>query len=180
MHNKRKRALLKDAADPGASRMRLLVGLGLLGFTSLYREGFEVVLFLQNYRLKLGGTPVLHGVLAGLFLTAVVAVLTFVAHRRLPYRKMLVLTGALLGIVLLVMVGEQAQEMQLAHWLPTTSIPWLAHVIPSWMGLWFSLFPTVESLSAQLIAALLVLGSYLVVRLQLAQRPQLEPSADPS
>jgi hypothetical protein len=44
---------------------------------------------------------------------------------------MLVLTGIMLGVVLLVMVGEQAQEMQLAHWLPTTQIPWLASVIPA-------------------------------------------------
>ena len=52
--------------------------------------------------------------LLGLFFTGIVAALTFVAHRKLPYRKMLVLTGVLLGLVLLVMVGEQAQEMQLA------------------------------------------------------------------
>jgi len=77
---------------------------------------------------------------------------------------MLVFTGAMLGAVLLVMVGEQAQEMQLAHWLPTTVIPSLAHMIPGWMGLWFSLFPTVETLAAQVIAAMLVLGSYLIAR----------------
>ena len=64
----------------------------------------------------------LAGVAAGLALTAIVAVLTFIAHRKLPYRRMLVFTGIMLGVVLLVMVGEQAQEMQLAHWLPTTAI----------------------------------------------------------
>ena len=103
----------------------------------------------------------LFGVLSG-----IVAVLTFVAHRRLPYKKMLVLTGALLGVVLLVMVGEEAQEMQLAHWLPTTAIPWLEKVIPSWSGLWLSVFPTVETLTAQAIAAALVLGSYILTRFQ--------------
>jgi hypothetical protein len=36
---------------------------------------------------------------------------------------MLVLTGIMLGGVLLVMVGEQAQEMQLAHRLPKTNLP---------------------------------------------------------
>ena len=35
--------------------------LALLGFSSVYREGFEVVLFLQSYRLKLGTGPVLYG-----------------------------------------------------------------------------------------------------------------------
>jgi high-affinity iron transporter len=68
------------------------------------------------------------------------------------------------------MVGEQAQEMQLAHWLPTTQLPSLAGVIPSWMGLWFAVFPTVETLAAQGMALLLVLGSYIFVRLHVAHR----------
>jgi len=46
-----------------------LVGLVLLGFTSLYREGFEVVLFLQSYHLRLGGAVVLKGALLGIVLT---------------------------------------------------------------------------------------------------------------
>jgi high-affinity iron transporter len=45
---------------------------------------------------------------------------------------MLVLTGIMLGGVLLVMVGEQAQEMQLAHWLPSTYIPAIARIVPPW------------------------------------------------
>ncbi|MGA7520830.1 MAG: iron permease, partial [Acidobacteriaceae bacterium] len=76
----------------------------------------------------------------------------------------LVLTGILLGAVLLVMVGEQAQEMQLAHWLPTTVVPMLANRIPAWMGLWFSVFPTVQTLAAQAVACLLVLGSFAAAR----------------
>ena len=161
MHSRRKQSLLK-AASPA----RLVWGLALLGFSSLYREGFEVVLFLQSYRLKLGGTPVLYGVTLGLALTVMVGVLTFVAHRRLPYRRMLVFTGIMLGLVLLVMVGEQAQEMQLAQWLPTTPIASLQHVIPGWMGLWFAVFPTVETLGAQLLAAALVVGSFFLARQQ--------------
>ena len=83
---------------------------------------------------------------------------------------MLVLTGTLLGGVLLVMAGEQAQEMQLAHWLPTTSIPWLEHVLPDWVGLWFSVFPTLETLTAQALAASLVLGSYFIAEHRVQNR----------
>ena len=136
----------------------------LLGFTSLYREGFEVVLFLQTYHLRLGGGVVLKGTLLGLGLSGIVAILTFVMQQRLPYRNMLVTTGILLGGVLLVMVGEQAQEMQLAHWISTTPVPWLVSLIPDWAGLWFAIFPTYETLIAQLIAAILVIGSYYAAR----------------
>jgi high-affinity iron transporter len=77
---------------------------------------------------------------------------------------MLITTGILLGVVLLVMVGEQAQEMQLAHWISRTEIPWLANVIPPWVGMWFAVFPTYETIIAQFLAAILVVGSYYAAR----------------
>jgi high-affinity iron transporter len=163
-HNRRRKTLLADASADEISRSRLWWGLILLGFTSLYREGFEVVLFLQSYYLRLGGGVVLKGALLGLVLTGMVAVLTFILQQRLPYRKMLITTGILLGVVLLVMVGEQAQEMQLAHWIPTTEISSLKSYMPPWMGLWFAVFPTTETLAAQLIAAVLIVGSYYAAR----------------
>jgi high-affinity iron transporter len=163
-HNRRRKTLLENARDAEISQRRLWFGLILLGFTSLYREGVEVVLFLQSYHLRLGGGVVLKGALLGLMLTAMVAVLTFVLQQRLPYRKMLISTGILLGVVLLVMVGEQAQEMQLAHWIPTTPIDSLKNYMPPWLGLWFAVFPTVETLVAQLMAAVLVIGSYYAAR----------------
>ncbi len=170
-HNRRKRTLLREASASETSKARLLWGLGLLGFASLYREGFEVVLFLQSYRLQWGNAVVLYGALAGLFLAGIVAVLTFVGHQHLPYKKMLVVTGVLLAGVLFVMVGEQMNEMQLAGWISTTPISWLGW-LPDWAGTWFSLFPNVETLAAQAVALVLVLGSYGVSRYQAVALPK--------
>jgi high-affinity iron transporter len=164
LHNKKKNDLLQHASRDTSSASKVVSGLALLGFSSVYREGVETVLFLQSYRLRLGEQTVLRGVCIGLLLTAAVGILTFVAHRKLPYRRMLVITGVLLGAVLLVMVGEQVQEMQLAHWLPTTDLPVLASRIPAWMGLWFSVFPNVEGFIAQGLAFVLVIGSYFVAK----------------
>ncbi len=86
LHNRRKRELLTEQENT----RRLALGMGLLGFSSVYREGVEVVLFLQSYRLRLGNEPVYLGVLLGSAFAGIVAVLTFIAHRKLPYRKMLV------------------------------------------------------------------------------------------
>lgn len=140
MHTRKKQALMREERA-GAGEGRLWFGLALLGFTSFYREGFEVVLFLQSYRIRHGGRPVFFGVLIGMILSGMIAILTFVVHRRLPFRRMLVLTGIMLGGVLLVMAGEQAQEMQLVCWLPKTDLPSLARIVPPWMGLWLSVFP---------------------------------------
>ncbi|HTB62832.1 MAG TPA: FTR1 family protein [Opitutales bacterium] len=164
LHNRKKREFISEANETSGSRAKMLWGLALVGFTSFYREGFEVVLFLQGYRLKLGTAMVLAGLAVGLFFTAIVAVLNFIAHRKLPYRKMLVLTGIMLGMVLLVMVGEQVQEMQQANWIGTHDIAWLAPHVPDWAGLWFGLFPNVEGLIGQGIALVLVGGSYFLYR----------------
>ncbi len=169
LHNRERKKLMTDSRQERISKGRLMFGLALLGFSSFYREGFEVVLFLQSYRLKLGDNVVLLGTVIGLILTGIVAAITFVAHRKLPYRKMLVFTGIMLGAVLLVMVGEEAQEMQLAHWVPTTEIHWLSSM-PPWMGLWFGVSPTIETLAAQGLAAALVIGSYFAA--SRSQRPK--------
>jgi high-affinity iron transporter len=167
-HHRRRKRLL-DQSHGEAARKGVLFGLVLLGFTSVYREGFEVVLFLQNLRLQYGSSTVLEGVAIGLGLTAVVGIVTFALHHRLPYKRLLVVTGVMLGVVLVVMVGESVQEMQLAGWLPTTT---LDIAIPGWLGLWFAIFPTVEGIAAQLMAAGLVIGSYLVAVELKVRRPR--------
>ena len=174
LHNQRKRELLDKERNIGGFSLRASWGMALLGFTSFYREGFEVVLFLQSYRFRLGNSIVFHGVVLGVLGAGIVAVFTFVIHRHLSYRRMLVATGVLLGGVLLVMVGEEAQEMQLARWLPTTQIPSLLGTIPLWMGLWLSVFPTVETLGAQALASLLVVGSYFLAKTPKARMERAE------
>jgi high-affinity iron transporter len=166
LHNKRRRTLMQNAQE---DRSHTMFGLGLLGFSAMYREGFEVVLFLQSLRLQVGSLVVLEGVVVGLFLTAIVAGLTFLAHHKLPYKKMLILTGVMLGAVLIVMVGESVQEMQQAHWITTTAVNL---PIPDWMGLWFAVNPNVESLVAQVLAAVLVIGSYFLAQYVRVWRPR--------
>jgi high-affinity iron transporter len=168
-HHRRRRGLLNAAGENGAARATIL-GLALLGFTSVYREGFEVVIFLQGLRERFGASVVLEGVVLGLLFTAAVGVLTFALHQRLPYRRLLIITGALLVLVLWVMVGEEVNEMQLAGWIGTTPIPGLN--VPGWMGTWFSVFPNVETLAAQLIALTLVLGSYFAAQHVRVWRPR--------
>lgn len=171
-HSARGRNLLKDSK--GLDR-KTFWGLALLGFTAVYREGFEIVLFLQDLRLKAGTGIILTGAGIGLLLTGIVAGLVFSAHQRLPYKKMLVWAGVLLGVVMVVMVGESVQEMQLAHWLPTTN---LALPIPIWIGTWFATFPTLEGLIGQALAILFVVGPFAWVRMKV-RRMKATPNICP-
>ena len=167
-HHKRRRGLL--SADPDVNRRRMLLGLALLGFTSVYRECFEVVIFLQNLRELYGASVVLEGVVIGLLFTAAAGVLTFALHQRLPYRRLLIITGVMLLFVLLVSVGEEVNEMQLAGWIGTTPVPGLT--VPGWMGTWFSIFPNWETFAGQFIALALVIGSYVGAQYLRVWRPR--------
>jgi high-affinity iron transporter len=167
-HHKRRRSLL--SADPETNKRRMLLGLALLGFTSVYREGFEIVIFLQNLRELYGSSVVLEGVAIGLLFTAAAGVLTFALHQRLPYKRLLIITGVMLLFVLVVSVGEQVNEMQLAGWIGTSEITWLH--IPAWMGTWFSLFNNWETFIGQGLALLLVLGSYVAAQYVRVWRPR--------
>jgi len=167
-HHKRRRGLL--SADPDGNRRGLLLGLALLGFTSVYRECFEIVIFLQNLRELYGSSVVLEGVVIGLLFTAAVGVLTFGLHQRLPYKRLLIITGVMILFVLIVSVGEEVNEMQLAGWIGTSEIHWLH--IPGWMGTWFSLFNNWQTFLGQFIALALVLGSYLGAQYLRIWRPR--------
>ena len=70
---------------------------------------------------------------------------------------MLIVTGVLIGVVLVVMVGQTARTMQGTGWLPITP---LDVDVPYWLGLWFGVFPTWETIGAQIAAAVFVIGSY--------------------
>jgi high-affinity iron transporter len=136
------------------------LGLAALGFSSVYREGFETVLFLQALTLEAGAVTVLEGVILGLLATLAVGAATLLLERKLPHRKMLVATGLLITGVLVVLVGGTVQTMQAVGWIPVTPIEGLQ--LPYWTGMWLGVYPTWEGIVAQVAAAAFVLGSYVL------------------
>lgn len=164
-------------------KRRLLTGetgvwLGLisLGFTSVYREGFETVLFLQALVLDGGNQVVLAGVAIGLVLTLIIGFLTFRFQSRLPHKKMLIVTGIMIGAVLLVMVGKTTYVLQLLGWLPAHT---MGFALPYWAGMWFGLYATWEGFALQCLAALIVIGSYLLAE-GLKKQNRKSPSPGPA
>lgn len=86
-------------------------GFVLLGLTSVYREGFETVLFLQNLQVSAGTGATILGVAIGLAATLLVGSVTFLLERKLPYRRMLIATGVLIGLVLAIMTGVTVHSL---------------------------------------------------------------------
>jgi len=165
--HQRKKAIL------GSVAAGQIVGFLTLGFTSVYREGFETVLFLQALVLEAGAWTVIQGTLLGLAGVFLVGFITFKLQSRLPYKNMLIVTGVLISLVLVVMVGNTVHIMQLVGWMPLHPIRWLT--LPYWTGMWFGLYPTWEGFALQLAALAFVLGSYFIAERMEKSKPASAP-----
>jgi high-affinity iron transporter len=155
LHGKKKTIMQGAGLSLAATQV---AGLVALGFTSVYREGFETVLFLQALTLEAGAWTVLQGVALGFAAVVAVFFLVIALERKLPHKKMLIATGLMITWVLVVLVGQTVQTMQKVGWVPVTPIEGLD--LPYWAGLWLGIYPTWEGLLAQAAALAFVLGSY--------------------
>ncbi|HEX5498403.1 MAG TPA: FTR1 family protein, partial [Thermomicrobiales bacterium] len=171
-HDRRRRILIGGAAGQA-------LGLAMLGFTSVFREGAETVLFLQALVLDAGTWLVVQGVVLGLAGTAVVGVLTLALQRKLPHKKMLIVTGVMIGVVLVTMVGGSMHTLQHVGWAPITPIRGLED-LPYGLGVWLGIYPTWQGAIAQLAAGAFVVGSYFVAERVQKRRARLAPAPAPT
>jgi high-affinity iron transporter len=159
--NARLRNLSKAAQRQQQTRWESMALIGV-GFITIFREGFETTLFMQSLILEAGMRPVLLGlVLGGLFIGAM-GFAVFSIGAKLPYRKMLVVTGSLVIFVLFTFIGSTVRLFQTVGWLPVHPVPGLE--LPSWMGVWLGLYPTWEGLLIPFGTFAYVGGMWLLVK----------------
>lgn len=144
------------AAMTGGSALGLIG----LGFTAVYREGFETALF---YEVLLGLSHraewyVLYGFLAGVAALSVVAWLILRAGQRLPIQRFMAFAVAIVMLLSIAFIGNGVQELQDTGLIGVTSLigslPRLPRIVADFTGI----HPTVETLTAQAI----LLGIYVV------------------
>jgi FTR1 family protein len=145
------------------------LGLVVLGLSSVYREGLETVLFLQAMQSSAGTGAAALGAGIGLGATLIVGLITFKLQRKLPFKRMLILTGVMIALVLAVMVGTTVHNMQGVGWLASTKT---SFDVPLDWSTWLGVYPTWQGIGAQLTALVFVLGSYFAAREIQVKRPQ--------
>ena len=99
------------------------------------------MLFVQNLEVSAGAAACLLGAAIGLAATLAVGGVTFVAQRKLPYRRMLIATGVLIALVLAVMTGTTVHVMQGLGWLPSSPT---GFTVPLWANRWLGIYATWE------------------------------------
>jgi high-affinity iron transporter len=154
------------AATTGAT-----LALAGVGFTAVYREGFETVLMYQalvNMTAGLGLWVVL-GFLAGAAALAVVALAIFRLGRKLPVRAFLTGAVAMVMALSVAFVGNAVRQLQQAAILP---VDFLENVprLPIFLADLTGWHPTLQSILAQaVLATVYVLGGLWVFALMPAR-----------
>lgn len=153
-----------------------VLGLLGLGFTAVYREGFETVLF---YEVLLSFSRrvewfVLYGFLAGTAALGVVAWLILRAGRQLPIRTFMRIAVAIVMLLSVAFIGNGVQELQETGLLGATSLIGTFPRLPRLVAELTGIHPTVETLAAQ--AALLTIYALGGLVMWWRSRPRLTPT----
>jgi high-affinity iron transporter len=147
------------------SRVWTAVSLGsatsliLIGFTAVYREGFETVLFYQalaDFGHGLGGWIAL-GFAVGVLALAVVAWAIFRLGRRVPIKVFMTIAVTLVMLTSVAFLGNAVAELQSADRIPTTLLHGWPRM-PIFLSEATGYRPTVQTVTAQAVLA----GVYLL------------------
>jgi len=163
------RARLWSAVSLGSAASLVLVG-----FTSVYREGFETALFYQSlWSFGAGlGRYVLLGLALGLVALAVVSWAIFRLGRRLPVRQFMNLAIALVMATSIAFLGNAVHALQAADLIPYDQLEGWPH-LPIFLSQATGWWPTVQTVVAQVGLLTLYLGGALytfVIRPRRARR----------
>jgi len=148
---------ISDKVRSAEQRSMPALALSATAFLAVIREGGETIVFFQG--LTAGATELAerHAVFAGIVAASIVLgavfwVLTRAAYR-IPLGTVFSVTSVLLYALAVVFIGQGVGSWQEASVLPATFIDHVPQ-IPA-----IGLFPTLESIGAQLILILLALGA---------------------
>ena len=146
-----------------------------LGFTAVYREGFETVLFYQALTLFAEGLVlwVVLGAVAGALALGAVGYAVFGLGRKLPLRPMLIAGAAVLMLLSVAFVGNAVNALQAADVVAATPVDAGWARPPIFIAELTGIHPTVEGLAVQAgLLGLYVLGSLYAFVLRPARERQ--------
>jgi high-affinity iron transporter len=129
-----------------------------LGFTAVYREGFETVLFYQALTIFAKGLElwVILGVAAAAAALGVVAFAILRLGKRLPIKPMLIGGASILLLLSVTFAGNAVRSLQEADWIGVTPVDGGWARLPVYAAELTGIHPTREGLTTQAV----LLGVY--------------------
>jgi high-affinity iron transporter len=157
MHQKslggRWEAYIRDKLSAALGR-RSRIMLFILAFVTVYREVFETVLFYAALWTEGGGAYLLGGLLLGIVILGLIAAVMLRTSARLPIAQFFAVSSMLIAILAVVLIGKGSAALQEAGLLNVTPLN-----LPRFDLL--GVYPSLQTISAQLVVLLIVVGSML-------------------
>ena len=145
-------SFVKQQVQQAMGRSSVL-GLALLGFMIVFREGFETVLFFQALLADSPPWAVAVGAALGCALIGAVAWAVLKLGVKLPLKPFFTVTSLLLLVMAVSFVGNGVRNLQEAGLVSVTRLEGIPlGLVPSLLGL----FPTYETVMAQLLLLIVV------------------------
>ena len=148
-----------------------------LGFTAVYREGFETVLFdqaLATFSEGLGVWVVL-GIVTAAIALGVVAYLILKLGKRLPVKPMLIGGASILLLLSVTFAGNAVRSLQSADWIGVTPVDSDWARLPIFVAELTGIHPTRQGLTTQaVLLAVYVAGAIWVFGIRPRRRRQPE------
>jgi high-affinity iron transporter len=146
-----------------------------LGFTAVYREGFETVLFYQALAIfaKGLGVWVVLGAVTAAATLAVAAYAVIGLGRKLPFKQLLVAGASTLLLLSVAFAGNAVRSLQEAAWLPVTPIDGGWARLPIFVAELTGIHPTREGILVQvaLLSVYIAGAAYVFGWKRLRRRP---------
>ena len=151
----------------------------MLSFFTVYREGFETVLFYQAIFLfaKYMEWYVIAGLISGLVVIIGVALVVRRIGKKLPLRALFGFTMGIGAYMSIAFIGNAVREFQELGYIPTTP---LIGIVPRFdinLATMTGIHPTLESVIAQIILlSIYVVGSLYILVIQPKRQKSIEAS----
>lgn len=145
-----------------------------LGFTAVYREGFETVLFYQALAFFADGLElwVVLGAVVAVVALAAIGYAILKLGRRLPLKPMLIASASVLLVLSVAFVGNAVRSLQGADKMAVTPVSSSLARPPIFVAELTGIHPTQQGLIAQLIVLLIyVLGALYMFAWRPLRRP---------
>ena len=124
-----------------------------LSFIAVYREVFETVLFYSALAAEGNSNALAAGFVTALLLLAVIAFALLRTSARMPIGKFFSFTSILVAVLAIVLIGKGVSALQEAGWVT-------ASLIRGPRVDWLGLYPTLETVVAQVVVALAGFGGF--------------------
>lgn len=136
-----------------------MFGLAAFSFMVVFREAFEVILFLRAVSLEAtekNQSAIGLGVLAAVAVIAIIAYVFMKYSKMIPVRQLFRYSSWFIVLLAIILVGKGVHSIQESGWIAVTG---LSSFFPiDWLGI----YPTMETLMAQLALVVIVIITYYI------------------